>query len=416
MMDRPPAMRLLHTSDWHLGRALHGRRRDREFASFLDWLSETIAREQVRALLIAGDVFDSSAPSHRAQELYYGFLGRVARSACRHVVVIAGNHDSPSLLDAPQTLLRALDVHVVGASGADPADEVLILQDEAGAAELIVCAVPHLRDRDMRLSEPGESAEDKERKLIQGIRAHYAEVIALAESRRAALDHWVPIVGMGHLFTAGGQTVEGDGVRELYVGSLAHVPADSFPPTLDYLALGHLHLPQRVRGSEVMRYSGSPLPMGFGEAGQTKSLCLVDLARECTRVTPLAIPVFQRLERVRGSWDAIAERLGALAQTESDAWVEVTYEDSALIGDLRERLEEIVAGTCLEILRVRNERVAERALGRVEMDAHLADLDAEEVFTRCLAAYEIPQEQHPELRQAYQEILQSLAESDPRAE
>jgi len=107
-------MKILHTSDWHLGRSLYGRKRYDEFSSFLDWLAQAIEDEKVDALLVAGDVFDTSTPSNRAQELYYRFLCRVAASCCRHVVVVAGNHDSPSFLNAPKELLRALNVYVVG--------------------------------------------------------------------------------------------------------------------------------------------------------------------------------------------------------------------------------------------------------------------------------------------------------------
>jgi len=98
-------MKILHTSDWHIGRTLYGRKRYEEFEAFLVWLAGTIIQEQVDVLLVAGDVFDTSAPSNRAQELYYRFLCRIAASSCRHVVVTAGNHDSPSFLNAPRELL-----------------------------------------------------------------------------------------------------------------------------------------------------------------------------------------------------------------------------------------------------------------------------------------------------------------------
>ena len=169
-------MNILHTSDWHLGRTLYGRKRYDEFEAFLAWLVETIHQRAVDVLLIAGDVFDTSLPSNRAQELYYQFLCQVAASSCRHVVVIAGNHDSPSFLNAPKSLLRVLDVHVVGAVTDHLEDEVLLLNDEDGRPELIVCAVPYLRDRDIRVAEAGESIEDKERKLIDGIREHGTSV------------------------------------------------------------------------------------------------------------------------------------------------------------------------------------------------------------------------------------------------
>ena len=146
-------MKILHTSDWHIGRTLYGRKRYEEFEVFLTWLAETIQDNAIDALLVAGDVFDTSAPSNRAQELYYRFLCRMAASSCRHVVVVAGNHDSPSFLNAPKELLKALDVHVVGSSTESPEDEVLVLRNEQDAPELIVCAVPYLRDRDIRVAE-----------------------------------------------------------------------------------------------------------------------------------------------------------------------------------------------------------------------------------------------------------------------
>ena len=295
-------MKLLHTSDWHIGRTLYGRKRYEEFEEFLAWLVETIQQNKIDALLVAGDVFDNSAPSNRAQELYYRFLCRVATSSCRHVVVVAGNHDSPSFLNAPKELLKALDVHVIGSASEALEDEVLVLCNEQDTPELIVCAVPYLRDRDIRVAEAGESIKDKERKLIDGIRNHYRNVAALAEQNRKEFGVDIPIVAMGHLFTAGGQTVEGDGVRDLYVGSLAHVTAQIFPDSFNYVALGHLHVPQKVNGSETIRYSGSPLPMGFGEANQQKSVCKVEFHSTAAAVRLIDVPVFQKLERVKGDW------------------------------------------------------------------------------------------------------------------
>jgi len=414
-------MKILHTSDWHIGRTLYGRKRYEEFDSFLTWLAETIQQNEIDALLVAGDVFDTSAPSNRAQELYYRFLCRVAASSCRHVVVIAGNHDSPSFLNAPRELLKALNVHVVGSSSESLEDEVLVLRSELNAPELIVCAVPYLRDRDIRVAEAGESVEDKERKLLAGIRSHYAEVAAFAEQKREELGVDIPIVAMGHLFTAGGQTVDGDGVRELYVGSLAHVTAGIFPASFDYLALGHLHVPQKVNGLETIRYSGSPLPMGFGEAKQQKSVCLVVFNHEKGQGKPpsvklIDVPVFQKLERVKGDWESISSRMLELSATDFQGWVEVIYEGEEVIGDLRERLETAVSGTGVEILRIKNNRIIDHVLGQIHEEETLDDLDVNDVFERCLAVHEVPEEQRPELLRAYQETVSSLYEDDVKAE
>jgi exonuclease SbcD len=409
-------MKILHTSDWHIGRNLYGRKRYEEFEAFLAWMVETIQQEEIDILLIAGDIFDTSTPSNRAQELYYRFLCHVATSSCRHVVVTAGNHDSPSFLEAPKELLEALNVHVIGSATENPEEEVLVLEGENGSAELIVCAVPYLRDRDIRVAEAGESIEDKERKLIEGIRSHYAKVTALAQKKRTELGGEIPVVATGHLFTAGGQTVEGDGVRELYVGSLAHVAANIFPDTLDYVALGHLHVPQKVGGSNTIRYSGSPLPMGFGEAMQEKSVCVVEFSGLDLDVRLIPVPVFQKLERIRGNWEEISARVLELKAVASRAWLEIVYEGEEVMGDLRERLDAIVADTDMEILRVKNSRINEQVMHQMHEEETLDDLDVNDVFERCLAAHDVPEEQRPELISAYRETLTLLYEQDIRSE
>ena len=409
-------MNILHTADWHIGRTLYGRKRYEEFEAFLTWLVEAIQQHEIDALVVAGDVFDTTAPSNRSQELYYRFLCRVAASSCRHVVVIAGNHDSPSFLNAPKELLKALDVHVVGNASADPEDEVLVLRNEQGVPELIVCAVPYLREKDIRLAEAGESIEDKERKLISGIRTHYAAVAEVAERKRAEVGADIPIVGMGHLFTAGAQTVEGDGVRELYVGALAHVSAAIFPACFDYLALGHIHIPQTVGGSETMRYSGSPLPMGFGEAKQQKRVCRVAFNGSRPSVELIDVPVFQKLERVTGDWDGIEMRLRELSGMQSQSWLEVIYDGAEIVADLRDRVEEVIAGTPMEILRIKNSRIVHRAMGQIRTEETLDDLHVNDVFERCLDVYDVPEEQRAELIRTYREAVASLDDDDLHAE
>ena len=193
-----------------------------------------------------------------------------------------------------------------------PDDEVIVLPDKNREPGLIVCAIPYLRDRDIRTAEAGESTEDKERKIVEGIRNHYRMVCDAAQQKQAELGKPVPIVAMGHLFAAGGQTIDGDGVRELYIGSLAQVKKDVFPEGIDYLALGHLHVPQRVGGSDFIRYSGSPLPIGFGEAGQEKSVVLVEFSNKASNVTSLAVPRFQELKSLRGDLQTITRSIDEL--------------------------------------------------------------------------------------------------------
>jgi exonuclease SbcD len=408
-------MKFLHTSDWHLGRTLYGRNRYDEFSAFLDWLSALIETERADALLVAGDVFDTSSPGSGVQELYYGFLYKVSRSkVCRHVVITAGNHDSPSFLDAPKALLRTLDVHVVGSIGNDPMDEVILLRDSKGKAEAIVCAVPHLRDRDIRTVGAGESMEEKSRKLIEGIEQHYRDVCLAAEQLRLQEGGGLPLIAMGHLFTAGGATIEGDGVREIYIGSLAHVSRSVFPAGIDYLALGHLHLPQIVAGEEHLRYSGSPIPMGFGEARQEKGVVLVEFTGKERTIAKVPVPCFQPLERITGNIETITSRIFELRSAGSTAWLEIEYVGEEQPGDLRGLLEKSVKGSSLEIRRIKNSRITELTLQRLSQEDSLEELSELEVFNRRLDAGKIPDERRPELLQAYKEVLNAMHEDRKR--
>lgn len=408
-------MRILHTSDWHLGRSLYGRKRYAEFTNFLEWLLETIQTQRIDTLLIAGDVFDTNTPGTRAQELYYKFLYQVAASCCRHVVVIAGNHDSPSFINAPKELLLALNVHVVGAMTDDLNSEVITLS-HAGLPEAIICAVPYLRDKDIRIIEPGETIDDKNSKLIQGLKNHYAEVCKIAEIKQKAIKDasgvHVPIIGMGHLFTAGGKTTEGDGVRELYVGSLAHVHVDTFPTSIEYMALGHLHVPQVVSGRDNLRYCGSPIPMGFGEAKQTKQVIIVQLENQKVSIEEVIIPCFQKLVKIVGNLDQINQYLNELLESNTSVWLEVEYTGKDIITNLRHKIAEKVEGSAIEVLKIKNSRLNERVMGELLIEETLDDLKPEEVFKRCLDAYEIVDEERPILTHCYQEIIKQISDEE----
>ena len=396
------AMKILHTADIHLGRNLYGRRRHHEFAAFLEWLAATLDAEQADALIIAGDLFDSTTPPTQSQAQYYQFLGRIAAGYCRHIIITAGNHDSPAFLDAPRDILRALNVHIIGAAR-DPADEVLLLKDRDGATEAIVCAVPYLRERDLRTADAGESAADKSAKLLEGIRAHYAAAVAHGETLRGGAE--LPLIATGHLYTAGGETNE---AHDHEIGTLAHVPADAFPAAIDYLALGHIHRAQRIGGNESRRYSGSPLPHTFAEAEQPRSVCLVEFHGRRASVRPLAVPVWQKRARLRGDLPALEARLTELAATGDNIWLEIHYDGDAIAGGIHEQLHALTADTRLEILRIKNERIRERVLAQHRADETLGDLNPLDVFERCLDAHDVPAAQRDTLRQSYHEILNQL--------
>lgn len=396
-------MKVLHTSDWHLGKTLYDKKRYDEFDSFLSWLTGFIIKEKIDTLLISGDVFDTTAPSNRAQTLYYDFLKKMTTTPCRHIIIIGGNHDSPSFLEAPKKILRILDIHVVASISDHLAEEIIPLTNEQGETKAIVCAVPFLRDRDIRSAEPGESPDDKARKLISNIAQHYREVAAMAHQQRQ--DKSIPVIGMGHLFTQKGKTTEGDGVRELYVGTAAHVDGQDISQGFDYMALGHLHVAQKVDGTEHVRYCGSPIPIGFGEARQEKKVIVASFEGSKPIITEHHIPCFQKLHKISGTLGRVSAEIKALANDGSDAWLEVEITEAVPAALITAKLDEMLRDSKMEILRIKNKKVIDRALQQNHNEEKLETMNDRDVFIRCLEANEIPEENRNQLLETYKEAI-----------
>lgn len=412
-------MKILHTSDWHIGSTLYGRKRYDESERFLQWLVETIKNQSIEALLVAGDIFDTSTPSNTAQELYYRFLNEVSRTTCRHVIVTGGNHDSPSFLDAPKALLKAFNIYVVGSVAEREEAEVLVLNDADNNPEVIVCAIPFLRDRDVRQSSEGESYRDKENRLIEGIVSHYQKVYEEACKERNELGKSLPIIGMGHLFIAGSsiykRSGETKGERDLYVGSLGQVPADRLP-SFDYFALGHLHIPQKVAGSETIRYSGSPMAMNFDEIHQQKSVVIVDIHDQNVDIQTVQVPAFRHFEQIKGDWDSIEANLKWLKEESFAGWVEVIYEGQEAIGNLRERVYKLVENTSIEVLKIQNAMLFNAVMKQYEKEVELQDLNPLDVFDQCLIDHGIPDDQKVVLKGLFSEVCRQISEADNQKE
>lgn len=411
-------MKILHTSDWHLGNTWNGRSRKKEFQVFLDWMLETLKTERPDALIVAGDIFDTSTPSPGSQAMYFEFL-RDASSFCRNIIIISGNHDSPSLLDAPKPLLDAMNVHVVGtATGQDknPEDDLVVLKSETGEPELIVATVPFLRSQDIRRIDQGETTEDKERKYIDGIRQHYARLCEFAETIRSGRN--IPLIATGHLFVAGGKTSEG--VREIHVGTLGQLGGDLFPNEIDYLALGHLHIPQRIGGSETRRYSGSPLPMSFAEAEQEKMLLRIAFFGRQATVDTISVPEISHLVRIRGDLEQIKKKLKELAKESRETFVEIEYSGNEILPDLAQKIEKLSKELPenIVVLRIKNDRLIEGVQLNAEPTEELEQLEPTDVFQRLLdktdqQAMEKGLEELPqlELMSAFKEILSHIQET-----
>ena len=413
-------MRVLHTADWHLGQHfLTGQERTTEQQIFLDWLLLTVQAQAIDTLVIAGDIFDTQSPSYTAQEQYYTFLVRMQVTGCRDIVVVGGNHDSPTMLNASRQLLRQLRVHVVGGVPADPTEQVLHLAGPDGRPGLVVCAVPFLRDRDIRLAVAGENPDDRQLRIRQSITGHYA---ALSEMDvvRCLREQDVPVLATGHLYAAGGEAREG-AERDVHIGGLGLVGAEHFPLAFDYVALGHLHRPQVVGGRPHIRYSGSPVPLSFTEADDKQQVLLLEFkGAGAPTITALPVPVARRLQRFHGTLDEVEVNILAYDNSAFPlvAWADVLVHSDETTAEVQRRVQAVLALKKQEVVAprgVRHQRATEQPdlAADVAPLAQLHELTVDEVFGRRVAG--LPPERAAALTATFGELRQLLAEADPQA-
>ncbi|MEO9332835.1 MAG: exonuclease subunit SbcD [Pseudomonas sp.] len=401
-------MRILHTSDWHLGQHFMGKTRQAEHQAFCAWLLAQVRSHAVDVLLIAGDVFDTGAPPSYAREQYYRLVVELRDAGCA-LVVLGGNHDSPAMLGESRSLLAQLGTRVVPGVGVDLAEQVQVLHDREGVPGAILCAVPFIRPRDVTASQAGQSAQDKQQSLQQAIAEHYRALHELAQRKRDELGLALPIIATGHLTTVGASASES--VREIYVGSLEAFPTSAFPPA-DYIALGHIHRPQKVGGLEHIRYSGSPIALSFDEARQQKEVLLLDFdAAALQSITPLPVPVFQPMASLRGS---LKELAGAIAEqaaqgtTELPVWLEVQVSTDDYLSDLQSRIDALCEGLPVEVLRIRRERGTASASLASEARETLDELSVEDVFRRRLQQEAIEAHDAQRLQELYRQVVEEL--------
>lgn len=403
-------MRILHTSDWHLGRTLYSKKeRTEEHIAFFNWLITTIIEQSIEVLIIAGDIFDTSSPNITSQKLYYDFLINVRNTTCKHIVIVGGNHDSPSFLNAPKTILSALQISIIGNATEDLQDEIVVIHSEKKDEGLIVCGVPFLRERDISRFVEGEFYSDRSKRINESIKNHYAEIARLAEQKKTELRRNYPIIATGHMSVVGGNRNEDDGVRETYIGGIEAIDSSMFPTSFDYVALGHYHIPSVIQ--DHIRYCGSPIPMGFGEAKQTKCVFIIDFTTGRS-IEKIVIPTFQHLESIAGSKSDIETRLNELKKLDESVWIEIIYQGDELFPDLIPWINELVVDSKLEVLKVQNKQQNLEVLSQQDVSVSLDELNPFDVFTIFLEKSTISENQKEDLTIIYKEVIDSITLKD----
>lgn len=310
-------MKILHTADWHLGKKLHKHELSKDHQLFLDWLINFIQEQNIDLLLISGDVFDLANPPIEARAMYYWFLRQMIQLKCK-IIITGGNHDSAQMLDAPKDILNLLDITVVGGAINPIENEVIVLEN------LVVCAVPYLRDADLRQAIEGESGASRVENVRLGIKKHYDTLAEICQEKYPNL----PKIAMGHLYAHGVSTSESE--REIQIGNEAGIDSDCFSQTFDYVALGHIHRPQIIGGNERIRYSGSPIPLSFSEKNDQKIVLFLEVSdNKIQEIKTIDVPKFRDLKRISGTLEEVKSKLIAHqneAQLQAFLEVEVVEE------------------------------------------------------------------------------------------
>ena len=399
-------MKILHTADWHIGKKLHKHYLYEDFDLFINWLIKLITEQEIEAVLISGDVFDLANPSAEARKQYYRALLQLRKTNCQ-LIITGGNHDSPSMLDAPKEILNELKVTVIGGMPSKIEECLIPLQNKKGENELIVAAIPFLRDSDLRSIDEEVVYENRIEAIRKGIEATFTKAAKTSKDLYPEL----PVLAMGHLYAAGIESSESE--RDIQIGNQAAFQASEFGTEFSYVALGHIHKPQRVNAQIPTFYSGSALPLSFSERKDEKRLLLID-TENGFEPESIAIPSFRKLIRISGSITEIQQKLFSLeSQGSLTNLIEVELKEENYDANLIAQLDDLVTNfeqANFEIVKHRATFKNQlRESGKLfESHQHLEDLKPQEVFQKLLSQHSYAEEVKEKVNIAFQELLEEV--------
>lgn len=291
-------LKILHTSDWHIGKQLHKISLLEDIQLFFDFLIQTVQKEKVDVVIMSGDLFDHANPSAQAQKSYYEFLKKMLPLHCK-IIITGGNHDSPHVLNAPKSILDALEVTVIGGITDDISE--LFIPFEKNGNKVVFAAVPFIRDHDLRKAAPGESYQDKITQLQEGLKQYFEAINTYHRKHFAE----IPLITLAHLFVQGSEL--SDSERSIQIGNQAGVGGNIFGTNPSYVALGHIHKAQKIK--EHVRYCGSPIPLSFSERKDEKKMLLLALDQNKLNVQDIPIPSFRKLIRLKGNLASVQSKI-----------------------------------------------------------------------------------------------------------
>lgn len=402
-------MKILHTADWHIGKKLHKQDLLEDFNLFRNWLVELIFNEKIDVLLVSGDIFDLSNPSNEAQKAYYKSLVQLKQTGVK-IIITGGNHDSPSMLNAPKQLLEELEITVIGGLPSDLKETLIPIKNEANETCLVIAAIPYLRNNEIQSDEVAKNYEERVTNLREGIGNHYKTVAKLAEENYPT----IPCIAMGHLFAKGVSTSESE--RDIQIGNQASVEASQFGDYFAYIALGHIHKPQRVNSTTPTFYSGSPIRLSFSEKEDKKRVLIINTNKSFEPIS-IEIPCFRKLLQLKGNLSQIKEKLLNLT-TESSSYslknlieIEVVEQkhDPQINFQLNELIENFSNPDFLIVKhRIRFEEEIKKMGSLNDNEKQLKEMKVQEVFNKRLEQTELPKEKKQLLFEALEELINEV--------
>jgi exonuclease SbcD len=402
-------MKILHTADWHIGKKLHKHSLHPDFDLFIDWLCDCITENKAEVLLVSGDVFDLANPSSEARQQYFNALMKLKRLECK-IILTGGNHDSPAMLNAPKEVLRELDIHIIGGLPAEISECIIPIKNKENQTELLIAALPYLRDADLRTASQGNSYEDRLEALRKGIQQTFLAAAEICKSQYPG----VPAMAMGHLFAAGAETSESE--RDIQIGNQAAFNALQFGNYFNYIALGHIHKPQKVNAATPTFYSGSPIPLSFSERTNKNRILLLDTGTGWAPES-LEIPVFRKLLKITGNLENLQQKLLELQARDGLAsLIEIELKEEKFDTNKIYELDQLVDNFKVKGYEIVKHRASfENKIsgsGQLyEEQQQLEDLQPLDVFKKLVDRQEEDETIRQELLSAFNEILEAVHQS-----
>jgi exonuclease SbcD len=329
--------KILHTSDWHLGKKLFKAERIEEHTQFLEWIYQYLLSEKINLLILAGDIFDVPSPPNSAQKLFYDFIYKIGQLPNFQSIIITGNHDSPSLFEIPKEFFKQHKCHVYTKLDKDlrNLEHYIEFQDELIGIKLL----PYFRNYELINYLPETSKED-EHSVENYFKGFFSSWEREPDHRFLVSHH-----GFGKYSAAGSE-------HAIFLSGLDHFPMSWVENAFDYIALGHIHKKQTISKNPLTIYPGSPIPLRFSE-GNKKYVSKILIKNKTLTQEDILIPIFKRVVQIKTNLESYESDLKSLIQDKNineQCYLEVIIKQDKAQAGIADKIRSIIKGHSIELI------------------------------------------------------------------